>query len=130
MEEQYFRLLSVAAGSSRFLIVRLESSGHRMMDDEADVRFVDSHSECICRYDRADCAVHKGVLNLLSPIRLESGVIGAGGNSRGSEGSCDSIHCSLRRSVDDAGPRRLCDRAFDHWSLERVRFRLDDGVLK
>jgi hypothetical protein len=59
MDEKNIGQISVAAGASCFLIVRLQRAGHRVMDDESYVALVDSHSEGVRRDDSSQLFGHE-----------------------------------------------------------------------
>jgi hypothetical protein len=78
VEEITVRLRAVAAGTSCFLVIRLERSWHRVMHDQAHVALVDPHAECVCGDDAAHALGHERFLHVL-PVRIvEAGVIGGG----------------------------------------------------
>src|SRR5688572_19777587 len=95
-------MLSVASGSSRFLVIRLQCPGHRVVHDEANVGLVDSHSERVSRYDHAHTLGHERLLNIASMTIVETCVIRGRGNSLLLEHAAQPVHRLPGRSVNDA----------------------------
>ena len=58
------RRLSVPAGAPSLLHVVLERTRDVRMQDQSDVRLVDTHAECACRGDHAQLAALKPLLHL------------------------------------------------------------------
>ena len=100
-------MLTVTAGAPRFLIVGLESAGHRIVDHESHVGLVDSHPERVRSDNRTDLLGHERFLNFATPRIIESGVVSSCGNPRALQHRRKMVHSLPRRRVDDRQPVML-----------------------
>ena len=66
VEENAPRHLPVTAGASGLLIIGFERAGHVVVDDEANVRLVDAHAECVRCDEGMEIAGHEAFLRLPS----------------------------------------------------------------
>ena len=69
---------SIASGASGFLVVALDVFRQIVVDDVADVRFVDAHAECDRRADDAHFITQKKLLVRRALSTRKSGVIRPG----------------------------------------------------
>ncbi len=74
-QQNTFARKSVAPGAASFLIIALDVFRQIVVDDEADVRFVDAHAKGNGRADHAHVIAQKKFLMLAAFLRRESGVI-------------------------------------------------------
>ena len=72
---------AVASGAAGFLVVALDVFGQIVMDDEADIGFVDAHAEGDGGADDADFVAQEKFLVLGALAAGQSGVVRAGGNA-------------------------------------------------
>ena len=69
---------SVSSRTACFLKVSLRGVGTVVMDDEAHVRFVDTHAECVCGYDDTDGIVLPVVLSAVFLATVNTSMIVCG----------------------------------------------------
>ena len=78
VEEDAVAGQAIAAGPARFLVVALDGLGQVVVDDEADVGFVDSHAKGDGRDDHGDLVPDKPLLGRPADRVVETSVIGKG----------------------------------------------------
>jgi hypothetical protein len=69
--EDALRLLLISSSSSTLLCISLKTLGHRVMNDKADILFVDTHSESDGGNDHMNLVPHPLLLHLLSPVDVQ-----------------------------------------------------------
>jgi hypothetical protein len=67
--------LLVSASAAALLDVTFEALGHRVVNDEANVAFVDAHPECDGGNYNMDLVLHPPLLHLLPPLRSQLRVV-------------------------------------------------------
>ena len=92
------------------------------MDDEAHVRFVDSHSEGDGGDNHVDSLHDEVILCLGACGGVHSGVIGFGSDFVGSEHFGEFLHFFATQTVDDAAASRLLFDEFDDVFVDVGRF--------
>ena len=101
-EEQAIAGEAVAAGATGFLIVALDIFGQVVVDDPADIGFVDAHAEGDGRADDPRIVAEKLLLIFAALGGGEAGVVGAGGETAAGEGFGDAFGGGAARAVNDA----------------------------
>ena len=96
VQQDAFRVLAGPAGTSRLLIIGLQRGGDVVVDDQTDIRTVDSHPERIGRDQNRTGIGHETVLHLGSFFVAHSRVIG-----EESELRVELLHGFPRGGVDD-----------------------------
>ena len=72
---------AIPTGAANLLVIRLEGSRKRGVDDGADVGLVDSHSEGDGSHHRMEPSLLKFLLHSFATSRIETGVVGGGRKS-------------------------------------------------
>ncbi len=63
--------LSISSSSTTLLNVAFKSFGHRVVNNEPDILFVDSHAKRYCCNYHTSFSLHPGCLNLISYIVMK-----------------------------------------------------------
>ena len=130
MQQEHLRRLAVAARSPRLLVVRLQCAGHGVVNDDAHVRLVDSHSEGIGGDNRADVAIHEGVLHIV-PVRVvETGVVGQSRDAGLLERPRHLLDVLAGGRVHDGDALVLPENVDERRVLVRIRLGGDDVVAQ
>ena len=108
-EKQHtFARQTVAARTAGFLVIAFDVFRQIVMDDEADVRFVDAHAEGDGRANHPHVVAQKKFLMLGALLRRQPGVIGPRLHAVLGEIGGDALGGFARLAIDDAavlGPR-------------------------
>ncbi len=97
-------MLAIAAGAPRLLVVRLESTRHRVVNHQPHIGFVDPHTECVGGDDCADPLRHERILDVMPARVVETRVVSGGRDSGALENRGEVIDCFSGRCVDDSEP--------------------------
>ena len=95
--------LAIASGAADFLGVVLERLGEVVVNDAADVGFVDAHAEGDGGGDDGRHTGHECFLARLPGFGAKAGVVGAGGEAFTFEERGEGLGCFLSGAVDDGG---------------------------
>ena len=71
---------AVAAGAANFLVIALERGRQTGVNHGADIGLVDPHAESDGGHDGLQFAGLEGLLHAVARLRVESGMVGGGGN--------------------------------------------------
>ena len=95
---------AVATRTTDLLNILLQGSGSLVMQDVADVRFVDAHAEggC-CDHDQAPGRIHELALCRVTIGSAHLPVIARDRDARAPEGARDFVHRGGGGAIDDAG---------------------------
>ena len=94
--------LTVTAGAARFLIVAFNALGNVVVDDKADVRLVDSHSESNGGHDDIDL-LHQELVLVVGPgFGVQAGVVRKGLDAVDGKHLGHFLHLFTTEAVDDA----------------------------
>ena len=103
-EQDAVGVRAVASCAPCLLIVSLETFGHIIMDDEADVRLVNAHAEGVCR-DHDGFAVELKIVLILPPLLVrQPRVVARGGDAALAQPLAHALDGGAGRAVDDAAP--------------------------
>ena len=102
VDEDALGFESVAAGTSRFLLVVLERLRRASMHDEAHIRTIDAHAESDGCNDDVGVLVEEGILVAAALGVGEAGVIGLGANAGLDQPRRQRVDFAPRGAVDDA----------------------------
>ncbi len=95
-------LTAIAAGATRLLIIALEALGNVVVDDEAHIGLVDTHTEGDGGHDDVDVLLEEVILRLRTFIGLQSGVVRRGLEAVELQLGRQLLHLLARETVDDA----------------------------
>ena len=112
---------SVASGSAGFLIVAFDILGHILVDDVADIGFVDTHAEGDCGANDFNLVADEGVLVFGAFERGHSGVIGEGFNAVLAEAFGERFGGFARVAIDDS--------AFEGFALDEAEDLLEYSLF-
>src|SRR5258708_11074332 len=105
VQEKNVRGLSVASRAPGLLIVALERPRHGVVNDDSDVRLVDTHTEGVRRHDDAHLFAHERVLDLVTSRVIQTGVIHGDGDARALQRLSDALPVAPRGRIDDRHAR-------------------------
>ena len=101
IEQHAIRGQSVASGATNLLVPGFHGTGNFRMNDESDIRLVDSHSECGCRQDERTITAHELVLNPPPLVLFQIAVITDMGDPPGTKLIAETFERSNQGEVHD-----------------------------
>ena len=115
-----YTLLSVAAGTSRLLIITLQALWDIVMYDETHVRLVYAHAEGYGRHYHVHVLAQEAVLVLGPDFRIQAGVVRQGPDVVDAQEGSELLHLLAAQAIYDAGTARML--AYEaHYVLLRIR---------
>ena len=116
-------LAAVTTRTSRLLIVAFQRLGDIVMDDEAYIRFVDTHAKSDSCHDDIYTFHQEVVLRLRPESRLQSCMIGSSLNFVSPQYLCQFLHLLSGEAVDDAALAWMLLNELDDILIDIHRFR-------
>ena len=101
VESQADALTAIAASASCFLIVAFERLGDIIVDNEAHIGFVDTHTESDGSHDDVDTLHKEVILRLRARAAIQSGMIGSRLDIVGTQHVGQIFYLLARETVDD-----------------------------
>ena len=110
--------VSIAAGSTRLLVVCLDALGHVVVNHVAHVGLVDAHAKGVGGNHHLDIVVDKGALALATGVVAHAGMVATNVNAAGAQRlgklAGELIDGLAGRAIHDAALARMCDHIVAH----------------
>ncbi len=124
VEQDTISLLAIPSGSSGFLIIGFQVPGHIMVDDKADIGFIDTETKGIGSYHHLNLIIDKGFLVTVPFGIAQTGMVFAHRIAPGGEFGEQALHFFASGGINNTGVMRVflqvaadkagAIRTFDH----------------
>ena len=75
VEQHTFRRMTIASGAADFLVIRFHRARNICVNDKADVLFVDSHAEGVCRQYQPRSPLHEVLLDRSALLAIQVAMV-------------------------------------------------------